>query len=70
MIPKEFVVAVQPHCQKLSTSDADRTFHSHGHTCQEIYTVRYDKFHRCVDAVIWPRTHADIVAIVPRPLTF
>jgi hypothetical protein len=85
-------VALQPHCQKMSTTDADRIFHSHGHTCQEIFTVRYGRFvavaergyltressvdvrgadlrgrfHRCVDAVVWPRTHADIVAIVRR----
>jgi hypothetical protein len=63
---KDLLLALQPHCQKMSVADADRIFHSHGHTCQEIYTLRYGKFHRCVDAVVWPRTHADIVAIVRR----
>ena len=43
-MPKEFLVALQPHCQKMSTADADRIFHSHGHTCQEIFTVRYGRY--------------------------
>jgi len=60
----EFMTAVAGHCKRVSTSDNERLFHSHGHTAQEIYTLFRSNFTRVVDVVIWPGSHADVEAIV------
>jgi alkyldihydroxyacetonephosphate synthase len=49
---------------KLSWDDEDRAFHAHGHSCQEIYDLRYGKFARVPDVVIWPASHAQVELIV------
>ena len=49
-----------------SAWDADsRVFHSHGHTCREIFALRNGtSLGRCVDVVLWPTNHSDVVKIV------
>jgi len=32
----------------------ERIMHSHGHTMQEIYKLRWGKLDRCVDMVVYP----------------
>jgi alkyldihydroxyacetonephosphate synthase len=48
----------------LRFSAKDRLFHAHGHTCEDIYRLRYGKFERVPDAVIWPGKHEHVEAIV------
>lgn len=59
-----FLNDIKSHCKKMSTSDHDRVFHAHGHTCQEIYALRFGSFPRVPDVVVWPGSHDHCVAIV------
>jgi hypothetical protein len=55
-----FLAAVQGKYKYISYSDEQRLFHSHGHTSQEIWMLRYGKVPRVVDVVMWPRSHEDV----------
>lgn len=59
-----FLAAIKQHYKKIATSDVERCFHSHGHTAQEVYTLRMQTFPRYVDLVVWPGSHADVEVIV------
>lgn len=64
-IKNEGFLADLTACSKqISFTDADRLFHAHGHTCQEIYALRFGKLRRIPDAVVWPSCHAEVEAIV------
>ncbi len=39
-------------------------FHAHGHTCEDIYRLRYGNFARIPDVVIWPGKHEHVEVIV------
>src|SRR3989338_1530334 len=55
----------QANCFKyLSFDDEVRLMHSHGHSCQEIYQLRYGKFKRLVDVVIYPDSHDHVEKII------
>ena len=66
VICKPFVDELkQANCFKyLSFDDEVRLMHSHGHCCQEIYQLRYGKFKRLVDVVIYPDSHDHVEKIV------
>ncbi|EFC42211.1 predicted protein [Naegleria gruberi] len=66
VICKSFVDELkQANCFKyLSFDDEVRLMHSHGHCCQEIYQLRYGKFKRLVDVVIYPDSHDHVEKIV------
>ena len=38
--------------------------HSHGASLREIYNLRYDRFAKYVDVVVYPKTHEDVVKII------
>ena len=57
------LTAALPTCA-VSTKDEERTMASHGHTVQEVWSLRFGKLARVVDAVAYPTTHADVVDIV------
>jgi alkyldihydroxyacetonephosphate synthase len=59
-----FVNDVAGHYHRLSFDTSERVFHSHGHTAQEIFALRYGQLKRVVDAVIYPRSHEDCEVIV------
>eukprot|EP00039_Didymoeca_costata_P004813 m.76311 g.76311 ORF g.76311 m.76311 type:complete len:604 (-) comp12551_c0_seq2:3428-5239(-) len=59
-----FLQAVGDDHGGISHAMDDRVFHSHGHTCQEIYALRNGDLGRVPDLVIWPRHHDDVVKIV------
>jgi alkyldihydroxyacetonephosphate synthase len=50
--------------KEISFDLENRLYHSHGHTAQEIYKLRFGTFKRIVDVVIYPSSHSDVVAIV------
>ena len=58
-----FLRAIKGLCQ-LSFEAADRVFHSHGHTCDEIFALRHGRVGRCVDAVAWPENHDQVEKLV------
>eukprot|EP00761_Pharyngomonas_kirbyi_P002503 gb/GECH01002507.1/.p1 GENE.gb/GECH01002507.1/~~gb/GECH01002507.1/.p1 ORF type:complete len:629 (+),score=150.59 gb/GECH01002507.1/:1-1887(+) len=41
-----------------------RLDHAHGHTCQEVYKLRFGRFDRVPDLVIYPGSHEDVESIV------
>ncbi len=41
-----------------------RLRHGHGHTGEEIWSVRYGKLDRIPDVVVYPRSHDDVVKLV------
>ena len=59
-----FIADLQACSLAVSFTDADRLFHAHGHTCQEIYALRFGKLHRIPDAVVWPSGHAEVEVLV------
>jgi len=48
----------------LSTDDAVRVRHGHGHTVEEVYAVRYERLGRVPDLVVFPADEAEVGAIV------
>jgi alkyldihydroxyacetonephosphate synthase len=59
-----FLAAIKGQYNNLTTDDQERVFHSHGHTLEEIFQLRYGKVGRVPDVVIYPGTHAHVEAIV------
>jgi len=52
-------------CYKYLVQDAEsRLMHSHGHSLQEIFRLRYGKFNRVVDLVLYPESHEQVEQIV------
>lgn len=41
-------------------TDEDRAFHSHGHTLQEMYAVKFAKLERCVDLITYPTSESEV----------
>uniref|UniRef100_A0A6A7G5F9 Alkylglycerone-phosphate synthase n=1 Tax=Hirondellea gigas TaxID=1518452 RepID=A0A6A7G5F9_9CRUS len=60
----EFITAVESRCVMLTFHDDERLLHSHGHTCQDIWSLRYGGFERYVDVVIYPGSHRDVEEII------
>ncbi len=48
----------------VTMDDAARRRHGHGHTQEEIYSVRYGRLGRAPDVVVFPGSEQDVVAIV------
>lgn len=48
----------------VSDDAEDRLFRSHGHTCQEIFTLRHGKPGRIPDLVVFPECHDHVEGIV------
>eukprot|EP00698_Gefionella_okellyi_P004652 TRINITY_DN14258_c0_g1_i1.p1 TRINITY_DN14258_c0_g1~~TRINITY_DN14258_c0_g1_i1.p1 ORF type:complete len:595 (+),score=151.84 TRINITY_DN14258_c0_g1_i1:29-1786(+) len=61
---EEFIAAIGDQCGRLTFDALDRLHHSHGHTAQELWELRYGELKRSVDAVIYPTCHAHCEGIV------
>jgi len=59
-----FLAKIEGCCKRMSSSDKDRIFHGHGHTCQEVYAVRFGELERVPDLVVWPGSHDHVEAVV------
>eukprot|EP00047_Mylnosiga_fluctuans_P001244 m.219489 g.219489 ORF g.219489 m.219489 type:complete len:616 (-) comp10175_c0_seq1:82-1929(-) len=59
-----FVKDIVGHHGGISADAEDRVFRSHGHTCQEIFTLRHGKPGRVPDLVVFPLCHDHVEAIV------
>eukprot|EP01112_Ceratiomyxa_fruticulosa_P014999 TRINITY_DN435_c0_g1_i3.p1 TRINITY_DN435_c0_g1~~TRINITY_DN435_c0_g1_i3.p1 ORF type:complete len:630 (+),score=140.85 TRINITY_DN435_c0_g1_i3:127-2016(+) len=61
---ENFLNAINGHYAALSFDSSERLFHAHGHTCEEIYKLRWGRFERVPDVVIWPGSQAHVEKIV------
>ena len=59
-----FLNAIQADNFDYSQDSQDRYFRAHGHTLEEVFTMRHGMFERLPDIVLWPRNHAEVVRIV------
>ncbi len=51
-------------CIYMCIYDVHSLFHGHGHTVQEIYSLRYGSFPRLPDFVVWPGSHQQVEKLV------
>lgn len=59
-----FLREIEGSYVRVSFDGMERLSHSHGHTCQEMFDLRYGKIARIPDAVIYPGRHEDVEVIV------
>ena len=64
ILNEEFLDNLDDHFSRISFDDKERMMHSHGHTLQEIFTLRNGKFKRFVDWVIYPDNTKHVERIV------
>lgn len=60
----EFSERVQAFCLHSTEDDQERLFHSHGHTLQEIFHLRYGQLPRVADLVVYPGSHEHVEGLV------
>jgi alkyldihydroxyacetonephosphate synthase len=60
----EFLASIKGQYVRIASDDAERVFHGHGHTLEEIFQLRHGDVGRVPDVVIYPGTHAHVEAIV------
>lgn len=49
---------------EVTSCPKERLFHGHGHTCHEIFELRYGSLARLPDVVVYPKQHSDVETIV------
>eukprot|EP01117_Protostelium_nocturnum_P006858 TRINITY_DN2456_c1_g2_i1.p1 TRINITY_DN2456_c1_g2~~TRINITY_DN2456_c1_g2_i1.p1 ORF type:complete len:623 (+),score=238.65 TRINITY_DN2456_c1_g2_i1:97-1965(+) len=59
-----FLKEIEGKYFKISFQERDRLNHGHGHTCDDIWKLRYGKFERLPDAVVWPDNHGQVEELV------
>ncbi|KAG5677422.1 hypothetical protein PVAND_007180 [Polypedilum vanderplanki] len=59
-----FVEALKNTNIDYSLDFNDRFFRCHGQSTRDFYILRYSKFQRIPDLVVWPKNHDDVVLIV------
>ena len=59
-----FLDTIHGHCAHMSQEAEERVFHSHGHTLQEMYAVKFGKLDRVVDLVVYPGSELHVEAIM------
>ncbi|CAG9334801.1 AGPS_2 [Blepharisma stoltei] len=61
---QDFLDRIKQFSFYVTEEDQDRAFHSHGHTLQEMFIVKFGKFDRTVDLVVYPETEEHVGNIV------
>ena len=64
IINEAFMLRMKKTGIDLSEDPQDRLFRAHGHTMDELFILRYGKFERIPDLVVWPSTNEEVEAIV------
>lgn len=59
-----FLDAIKGHYGRISFSSPERLLHTHGHTAEEMYRLKFGSFDRTPDAVVWPESHEQCEVIV------
>jgi len=62
--PAEFLKDIEGFYVRKESNDESRVFHGHGHTCQEIYLLRFGSLPRVPDLVVYPGSHEHVERIV------
>jgi len=65
-IPAEFLADVQRflNADQFERSGEVRLRHGHGHTQEEMYSIKYTKLGRIPDLVVYPETEAQVMSLV------
>ncbi|CAI2362092.1 unnamed protein product [Moneuplotes crassus] len=61
---EEFLDSLDYNFSRISFDDKERMMHSHGHCLQDVFSLRYGKFKRFVDCVIYPGSTKHVQKIV------
>ena len=60
----DFLERVKKCCAHITQDPEERIFHSHGQTLQEMYALKFGKFERTVDVVVYPGSENDVEDIM------
>jgi alkyldihydroxyacetonephosphate synthase len=60
----QFIEKVKIFCTHITQDHEERSFHSHGHTLQEMCAVKFGKIDRAVDLVVYPGCENDVQGIM------
>jgi alkyldihydroxyacetonephosphate synthase len=65
-IHPEFLALVQRFltCGQLDTNGENRLRHGHGHTQEEMYSIKYTQLGRIPDLVVYPETEEQVMKLV------
>jgi alkyldihydroxyacetonephosphate synthase len=67
----DYVLTEKKCCREFYMDPVARLRHGHGHTCQEVYELRYSRtMGRMPDCVVYPGSHADVEEIVRAAVRF
>lgn len=61
---EEFLAEIKGSYNELHFSDVERIYHCHGQTASEMWKLRYGKFARYPDVVVYPGSHKHVEQIV------
>ena len=61
---QEFLQRVQEFCVVATEDDTERAFHSHGHSLQEMFILKFGRFERAVDVVVYPGCEEHVKGLV------
>ena len=64
IINEPFIKEIGNSFSRCSFTDEERQIHSHGHTLEEVFALKYGKFKRFVDCVIYPSKTEHVIDIV------
>lgn len=54
ILNEAFMIDLKQSNVSFSDDPQDRLFRAHGHTMDELFILRYGKFERIPDLVVWP----------------
>lgn len=61
---EKFLEAIKGAYSRISFSSQERLLHVHGHTAEEMFKLKFGKFDRTPDVVVWPESHEQCEVIV------
>jgi alkyldihydroxyacetonephosphate synthase len=64
LINDNFIQQVSSKTSRISFENSERVMHSYGHTLQEMYMLKYGKFDRYCDVVLYPSSHEQVEVTV------
>lgn len=64
IINEAFLEAIKGKVNEVTNEKTQRIHHSHGHTLQEMFALRYGEFERTVDIVVYIASHDQAEALV------
>jgi alkyldihydroxyacetonephosphate synthase len=59
IVNDDFIAAIMANVSRISFENAERLMHSYGHTLQEMYMLKFGKFGRYCDVVLYPKNNSE-----------